>query len=48
MKQQSFQEMLKNFYIEEAYLSGKQYSEKWKLMYPPMGKILNAMGLVEK
>ena len=48
MKDRSFQEMLKRYYIEEAYLSGKEYSEKWKAMYPGMGKILNTLGLVEK
>jgi tripartite-type tricarboxylate transporter receptor subunit TctC len=48
MKDRSFQEMLKQYYIEEAYLGGKEYSEKWKSMYPAMGKILNTLGLVEK
>ena len=48
MKDRSFQEMCKRYYIEEAYLSGKEYSEKWKAMYPAMGKILNTLGLVEK
>jgi tripartite-type tricarboxylate transporter receptor subunit TctC len=48
MKDPSFQEMLKQYRIEQAYLSGKEYSDKWKAMYPPMGKILNSLGLVEK
>jgi len=48
MKDRSFQEMLKQYYIEEAFLPGKEYSEKWKAMYAPMGKILNTLGLVEK
>jgi tripartite-type tricarboxylate transporter receptor subunit TctC len=48
MKDPSFQETLKKFHIEEAYLSGKEYSKKWKAMYPAMGKILNDLGLVEK
>jgi tripartite-type tricarboxylate transporter receptor subunit TctC len=48
MKDRFFQEMLNQYHIEEAYLSGKEYSEKWKAMYAPMGKILNALGLVEK
>ena len=48
MKDPSFQEMLKRYYIQEAYLGGKEYSEKWRAMYPPMGKILNTLGLVEK
>jgi len=48
MKDQSFQDMLKNYQIEEAYLDGKQYSEKWRALYPAIGKILNDLGLVEK
>ena len=48
MKDRFFQEMLNQYHIEEAYLSGKEYSEKWKAMYTPMGKILNTLGLVEK
>ena len=48
MKDRTFQDMLKQYSIEEAYLSGKEYSEKWKALYPAMGKTLNALGLVEK
>jgi len=48
MKDRSFQEMLKRYYIQEAFLGGKEYSEKWRAMYPAMGKILNTLGLVEK
>ena len=36
------------WYFQEAFLGGKEYSEKWRAMYPPMGKILNTLGLVEK
>ena len=48
IKDRSFQDILKEYHIEEAYLSGKEYSEKWRAMYPAMGKILNTLGLVEK
>jgi tripartite-type tricarboxylate transporter receptor subunit TctC len=48
MKDRSFQEMVKKYHIGEAYLGGKEYSEKWKALYPAMGKILNELGLVEK
>jgi tripartite-type tricarboxylate transporter receptor subunit TctC len=48
MKDRSFQEMLKKYHIEEAYLSGEEYAKKWRAMYPDMGKILNTLGLVEK
>jgi len=48
MKDTSFQGMLKKYHIEEAYLSGKDYAEKWRAMYPAMGEILNTLGLVEK
>jgi tripartite-type tricarboxylate transporter receptor subunit TctC len=48
MKDRAFQDMLKQYYIEEAFLTGKEYSEKWKAMYAPMGKVLNTLGLVEK
>lgn len=48
MKDRAFQDMLKQYYIEEAFLTGKEYSQKWKAMYAPMGKILNTLGLVEK
>jgi len=48
MKDRTFQDMLKQYSIEEAYLSGKEYSEKWKTLYPSMGKTLNTLGLVEK
>jgi tripartite-type tricarboxylate transporter receptor subunit TctC len=48
MKDRTFQDMLKQYTIDEAYMSGKEYSEKWKALYAPMGKTLNALGLVEK
>jgi len=48
MEEPAFKQMLKKYYIREAYLSGKEYSKKWKEMYEPMGKVLKALGLVEK
>ena len=47
MKDRAFQDMLKNYSIEEAYLSGKDYSAKWKALYPPMGQVVKALGLQE-
>lgn len=48
MKEPAFQEMLRKYSIKEAYLSGKEYSKKWKEMYGPMGEVLKTLGLVEK
>jgi tripartite-type tricarboxylate transporter receptor subunit TctC len=48
MNDRAFQDMMKQYTIEPAYLSGKDYSAKWKALYAPMGKILNTLGLVEK
>jgi tripartite-type tricarboxylate transporter receptor subunit TctC len=48
MKDPTFQQMIKEYYIEEAYLTGKEYTEKWKALYLAMGKTLNDLGLVEK
>ncbi|HVN24476.1 MAG TPA: tripartite tricarboxylate transporter substrate binding protein [Syntrophorhabdales bacterium] len=48
MKDRTFQDMLKQYTIDEAYMSGKDYAEKWKKLYAPMGKLVNQLGLVEK
>lgn len=48
MKDRSFTETLKQFQVEEAYLSGKEYTAKWKSQYDEMGKALKALGLVEQ
>jgi tripartite-type tricarboxylate transporter receptor subunit TctC len=48
MKDRIFSETLKQFQVEEAYLSGKEYSAKWRSQYQEMAKVLNALGLVEK
>lgn len=48
MKDSSFIETLRQFQVEEAYLSGKDYSAKWRSQYQEMGKLLNTLGLVEK
>jgi hypothetical protein len=29
-------------------MTGKDYTEKWKSLYAPMGKLVNTLGLVEK
>jgi tripartite-type tricarboxylate transporter receptor subunit TctC len=48
MKDPNFVERINNFQLETAYLSGKEYSAKWRSDYPEMGKILNALGLIQK
>jgi tripartite-type tricarboxylate transporter receptor subunit TctC len=48
MKDRTFQDMLKQYTIDEAYMSGKEYAEAWKKLYAPMGKLVNQLGLVEK
>ena len=48
MKDRTFSETLKKFQVEESYLSGKEYSAKWRSQYQDMGKILDALGLIEK
>jgi tripartite-type tricarboxylate transporter receptor subunit TctC len=48
MKDRTFQDMLKQYTIEEAYMTGSEYAEKWKKLYAPMGKLVNQLGLVEK
>jgi hypothetical protein len=45
MKDRPFPEMLKQYNIDATYLSGKEKSEKWKALYPAMGRILNDLGL---
>ncbi len=47
MKDRAFQDMLKNYSIEEAYLPGKDYTAKWKALFPPMGQLLKTLGLQE-
>ncbi len=48
MKDRTFSDTLRQFQVEESYLSGKEYSAKWRSQYEDMGKILDALGLVEK
>ena len=48
IKDATFQQMLKQYSIEEAYLTGEEYEKKWKAMYPEMGKMVKALGLGEK
>ena len=48
MKDRTFQDMLKQYTIDEAYMSGKDYAEAWRKLYAPMGKLVNQLGLVEK
>jgi tripartite-type tricarboxylate transporter receptor subunit TctC len=48
MKDRAFQDMLKQYTIDEAYMTGKDYTAKWQSLYAPMGKLVNQLGLVEK
>lgn len=48
MNDKVFQDMLKQYTIDPAYMTGKDYAEKWKSLYAPMGKLVNSLGLVEK
>jgi tripartite-type tricarboxylate transporter receptor subunit TctC len=48
MKDRAFTETLKQFQVEEAYLSGKDYTAKWRSQYDEMGRALKALGLVEQ
>lgn len=48
MKDRTFQDMLKQYTIDEAYLTGRDYAAKWKALYGPTGKIVSKLGLVEK
>jgi len=48
MKDPSFKDAMRRLYLEEVYLSGKEFSDLWKSQYAEVGKVLNALGLVEK
>lgn len=47
MNDEAFQKMLTQYNIPEAYLSGKEYAEKWKALYAPMGQTIKTLGLEE-
>ena len=44
----SYIEALDKFKVEVGDLSGKEYSDLWRSKYDEMGKVLKALGLVEK
>ncbi len=48
MKDPTFQQMLKQYNIEEAYLTGEEYGKRWRALYPEMGKLLKELGVLEK
>jgi len=48
MKDPSFIDVMKQFQVEASYLSGKDYSTHWRSRYEEMGKVIKAIGLVEK
>lgn len=45
MKDPSFQQTLKDFSIEEAYLTGEEYRKRWEALYPKTGEVLKLLGL---
>jgi len=45
MNDEAFQKMLKQYSVPEAYLPGKEYSEKWRALYAPMGQTIKAVGI---
>jgi len=47
MKDPSFIEVMKKFQVEEAFMSGKDYSTHWRSRYEEMGKVIKALGLSE-
>ncbi len=47
MKDPSFIDVMKQFQVEAAYLSGKDYSNFWRSRYEEMGKVIKALGLKE-
>lgn len=47
MNDEAFQKMLKQYNVPEAYLPGKEYSEKWRALYAPMGQTIKSIGLEE-
>ena len=48
MKDPSFIDVAKQFQVEIAYMSGKDYTAHWKSRYDEMGEVIKALGLVEK
>jgi tripartite-type tricarboxylate transporter receptor subunit TctC len=48
MKDPSFMDVMKQFQVEPAYMSGKEYSAHWRSRYEEMGKVIKAIGLVEQ
>ncbi len=48
MRRPSFTDVMKQFQVESAYLSGKEYSAHWRSRYEEMGRVIKAIGLVEQ
>ena len=48
MKDPSFTNLLKDYEVEPANLSGKEYSAVWRAEYEVMGRIIGQLGLAEK
>jgi len=48
MEDRSFEEVMKQYNVQQTYMSGKEYSALWRSQYDEMGKVVKALGLVEK
>lgn len=48
MEDPSFTEVMKQYNVQATFMSGKEYSALWRSQYDEMGKVVNALGLVEK
>jgi tripartite-type tricarboxylate transporter receptor subunit TctC len=48
MMDPSFQKVMDQYKVESTYISGKDYSAMWRAQYDEMGKVVKALGLVEK
>ncbi len=48
MKEPAFTEVMDQYRVPAAFMSGKEYSALWRSQYDEMGKVVKALGLVEK
>jgi len=47
MESPSYTEVMKQFNVQSAFMSGKEYSTLWRSQYDEMGKIVKILGLTE-
>jgi tripartite-type tricarboxylate transporter receptor subunit TctC len=48
MEDPSFQKLLETFGVQPAFMPGKDYSTLWRSQYDEMGKVVKALGLLDK